>query len=162
MDDQLPKHIVQERYERLVALQERVTAEENALQVGRSVEVLVASGEGRKDDATRRLSGRAEDSRLVHFTVPAGPRSRARATWSPSTSPVPHRTSCSPTTTRRCASDAPGRRRLGPRAGRELRRAHARCRHGRRAPSVSLGCPRSVSGAELPGLRRRAPRCAHR
>ncbi|MBF4614866.1 tRNA (N6-isopentenyl adenosine(37)-C2)-methylthiotransferase MiaB [Curtobacterium sp. VKM Ac-1376] len=72
MDDQLPKQVVQERYERLVALQERITAEENALQVGRSVEVLVASGEGRKDDATRRLSGRAEDSRLVHFAVPTG------------------------------------------------------------------------------------------
>lgn len=70
MDDQLPKHVVQERYERLVALQERITAEENAAQVGRSVEVLVATGEGRKDDATRRLSGRAEDSRLVHFAVP--------------------------------------------------------------------------------------------
>ncbi|MBF4585746.1 tRNA (N6-isopentenyl adenosine(37)-C2)-methylthiotransferase MiaB [Curtobacterium sp. VKM Ac-2887] len=72
MDDQLPKHVVQERYERLVALQERITAEENAAQVGRSVEVLVATGEGRKDDATRRLSGRAEDSRLVHFAVPEG------------------------------------------------------------------------------------------
>ncbi|ROS35189.1 tRNA (N6-isopentenyl adenosine(37)-C2)-methylthiotransferase MiaB [Curtobacterium sp. PhB78] len=72
MDDQLPKHVVQERYERLVVLQERITAEENAAQVGRSVEVLVATGEGRKDDATRRLSGRAEDSRLVHFAVPEG------------------------------------------------------------------------------------------
>ncbi|WP_263090399.1 tRNA (N6-isopentenyl adenosine(37)-C2)-methylthiotransferase MiaB [Curtobacterium sp. RIT-PI-V] len=72
MDDQLPKHVVQERYDRLVALQERITAEENAAQVGRSVEVLVATGEGRKDDATRRLSGRAEDSRLVHFAVPEG------------------------------------------------------------------------------------------
>ncbi|TCU86818.1 tRNA-i(6)A37 thiotransferase enzyme MiaB [Curtobacterium sp. PhB191] len=72
MDDQLPKHVVQDRYERLVALQERITAEENAAQVGRSVEVLVATGEGRKDDATRRLSGRAEDSRLVHFAVPEG------------------------------------------------------------------------------------------
>ncbi len=72
MDDQLPKHVVQERYERLVELQERITAEENAAQVGRSVEVLVATGEGRKDDATRRLSGRAEDSRLVHFAVPEG------------------------------------------------------------------------------------------
>ncbi|ROP74111.1 tRNA (N6-isopentenyl adenosine(37)-C2)-methylthiotransferase MiaB [Curtobacterium sp. PhB115] len=72
MDDQLPKQVVQERYERLVALQERITAEENAAQVGRSVEVLVATGEGRKDDATRRLSGRAEDSRLVHFAVPEG------------------------------------------------------------------------------------------
>lgn len=72
MDDQLPKQVVQERYERLVALQERITTEENAAQVGRSVEVLVATGEGRKDDATRRLSGRAEDSRLVHFAVPEG------------------------------------------------------------------------------------------
>jgi tRNA-2-methylthio-N6-dimethylallyladenosine synthase len=29
---------------------------------------MVAEGEGRKDDATRRLSGRARDNRLVHFT----------------------------------------------------------------------------------------------
>ncbi|KQS08641.1 (dimethylallyl)adenosine tRNA methylthiotransferase [Curtobacterium sp. Leaf183] len=72
MDDQLPKEVVQARYERLTALQERITAEENTKQVGRTVEVLVASGEGRKDDATHRLSGRAEDSRLVHFSVPAG------------------------------------------------------------------------------------------
>ncbi|OIH97328.1 tRNA (N6-isopentenyl adenosine(37)-C2)-methylthiotransferase MiaB [Curtobacterium sp. MCBA15_001] len=72
MDDQLPKAVVQERYERLTALQERITAEENAQQIGRTVAVLVASGEGRKDGATHRLSGRAEDSRLVHFSVPAG------------------------------------------------------------------------------------------
>ena len=72
MDDQLPKQVVQERYERLIALQERITAEENAEQVGRTVEVLVATGEGKKDDTTHRLSGRAEDSRLVHFAVPAG------------------------------------------------------------------------------------------
>jgi len=32
------------------------------------VEVLVATGEGRKDAATHRLSGRARDGRLVHFT----------------------------------------------------------------------------------------------
>ena len=32
-----------------------------------TVEVLVAEGEGRKDAATRRLSGRARDGRLVHF-----------------------------------------------------------------------------------------------
>jgi tRNA-2-methylthio-N6-dimethylallyladenosine synthase len=72
MDEQLPKQVVQERYERLIALQERITAEENAAQVGRTVEVLVATGEGKKDDTTHRLSGRAEDSRLVHFAVPAG------------------------------------------------------------------------------------------
>jgi tRNA-2-methylthio-N6-dimethylallyladenosine synthase len=72
MDDQLPKQVVQQRYERLVALQERITAEENAAQVGRRIEVLVATGEGKKDDTTHRLSGRAEDSRLVHFAVPEG------------------------------------------------------------------------------------------
>ncbi|KQO63091.1 tRNA (N6-isopentenyl adenosine(37)-C2)-methylthiotransferase MiaB [Curtobacterium sp. Leaf261] len=72
MDDQVPKQVVQERYERLVALQDRIVAEEHAKQVGRTVEVLVATDEGRKDDATHRLSGRSEDSRLVHFAVPAG------------------------------------------------------------------------------------------
>jgi tRNA-2-methylthio-N6-dimethylallyladenosine synthase len=34
--------------------------------------VLVAEGEGRKDGATHRLSGRAPDNRLVHFSLPAG------------------------------------------------------------------------------------------
>jgi tRNA-2-methylthio-N6-dimethylallyladenosine synthase len=72
MEGQIPKEIVQERYERLTALQDRIVEEENAKQVGRTVEVLVASGEGKKDDATHRLSGRSEDSRLVHFAVPAG------------------------------------------------------------------------------------------
>ena len=36
--------------------------------VGRTVELMVAEGEGRKDAATHRLSGRARDNRLVHFT----------------------------------------------------------------------------------------------
>jgi tRNA-2-methylthio-N6-dimethylallyladenosine synthase len=72
MDEQVPKAVVQDRYERLVALQDRIVAEENAKQVGRTVQVLVATGEGKKDDATHRLTGRAEDSRLVHFAVPAG------------------------------------------------------------------------------------------
>jgi tRNA-2-methylthio-N6-dimethylallyladenosine synthase len=34
--------------------------------------VLVADGEGRKDDVTHRMSGRARDNRLVHF-APWGP-----------------------------------------------------------------------------------------
>ena len=71
MEDQLPKEVVQRRYVRLLELQERISLEENHAQIGRTVQVLV-SGEGRKDGATRRLSGRAEDNRLVHFTVPAG------------------------------------------------------------------------------------------
>jgi tRNA-2-methylthio-N6-dimethylallyladenosine synthase len=72
LPDQLPKAVVQERYERLVALQDQLSWEENLAQVGRTVEVLVAEGEGRKDDATHRLSGRAADNRLVHVAVPEG------------------------------------------------------------------------------------------
>jgi tRNA-2-methylthio-N6-dimethylallyladenosine synthase len=71
MDDQLPKEVVQERFERLLALQERIGTEEAAKQVGRTLEVLVAEGSGRKDGATHRLSGRAADNRLVHFALPA-------------------------------------------------------------------------------------------
>jgi tRNA-2-methylthio-N6-dimethylallyladenosine synthase len=69
MPDQIPKAVVQERYERLAALQDRISWEENQRVVGREVDVLVANGEGRKDSDTHRLSGRAEDSRLVHFEV---------------------------------------------------------------------------------------------
>lgn len=71
-ENQVPKEIVQERYERLTALQERISGEENDKLIGRSVEVLVASGEGRRDGRNARMSGRAEDNRLVHFDVPTG------------------------------------------------------------------------------------------
>ncbi len=72
LPDQLPKAVVQERYERLLAVQEEVSWTENRTLEGQPVEVLVATGEGRKDSATKRLSGRARDNRLVHFAVPAG------------------------------------------------------------------------------------------
>ncbi|EHI12536.1 (dimethylallyl)adenosine tRNA methylthiotransferase [Mycolicibacterium thermoresistibile ATCC 19527] len=68
LPDQLPKAVVQERYERLIALQDRIALEENTAQIGRAVELLVATGEGRKDASTARMSGRARDGRLVHFT----------------------------------------------------------------------------------------------
>ncbi|MFG3300853.1 tRNA (N6-isopentenyl adenosine(37)-C2)-methylthiotransferase MiaB [Micromonospora chersina] len=67
MDGQLPKQVVQERYERLIATVEEITWAENRKLVGETVEVLVAVGEGRKDERTGRLSGRARDGRLVHF-----------------------------------------------------------------------------------------------
>ncbi len=66
MDDQIPKAVVQDRYQRLTALVEEIAWEESKRFVGREVEVLVAEGEGRKDGATARLSGRAADNRLVH------------------------------------------------------------------------------------------------
>jgi tRNA-2-methylthio-N6-dimethylallyladenosine synthase len=72
MEQQVPKAVVQERYDRLIALQEEISWAENRAVEGREVEVLVATGEGRKDTETQRLSGRARDNRLVHFAVPEG------------------------------------------------------------------------------------------
>ena len=67
-DDQVPASVVKERYASLAAVVEAIAWEENKQLVGRSVDLLVAEGEGRKDGETLRLSGRAPDNRLVHFT----------------------------------------------------------------------------------------------
>jgi tRNA-2-methylthio-N6-dimethylallyladenosine synthase len=67
LPDQLPKAVVQERFERLIAVQEEVSWDANKALVGSTVELLVSAGEGRKDADTRRMSGRARDGRLVHF-----------------------------------------------------------------------------------------------
>jgi len=75
--DQVPKAVVQERYERLAVLQERISLAENQAQVGRTVEVLVAEESGRKDGSSHRLSGRAADNRLVHFALPGALGARA-------------------------------------------------------------------------------------
>jgi len=72
MPDQLPKEVVQDRYERLLELVNGIAWEENKKLVGNDVEVLVATGEGRKDEANNRMSGRARDNRLVHFEIPDG------------------------------------------------------------------------------------------
>ncbi|MBN2490878.1 MAG: tRNA (N6-isopentenyl adenosine(37)-C2)-methylthiotransferase MiaB [Planctomycetes bacterium] len=68
MANQVPAAAVSQRYDRLVEAVEEITLAENAALVGRTVEVLVAVGEGRKDTETGRLSGRARDGRLVHFS----------------------------------------------------------------------------------------------
>ena len=78
MPDQVPKAVVQERYERLVDLVGEISWSENLAQVGRTVEVMFADGEGRKDAATARLSGRARDNRLVHVAVPEDETLRPR------------------------------------------------------------------------------------
>ncbi|MDR1266490.1 MAG: tRNA (N6-isopentenyl adenosine(37)-C2)-methylthiotransferase MiaB [Propionibacteriaceae bacterium] len=78
MPDQVPAPVKQERYERLVELVGQIAWEENLAQVGQTVEVMFAVGEGRKDAATHRLSGRARDNRLVHVAVPDDPADRPR------------------------------------------------------------------------------------
>ena len=68
-DDQIPKDVVQERYQRLIDVQDAISWGENQALIGSTVELLVATGEGRKDAATARMSGRSRDGRLVHFTA---------------------------------------------------------------------------------------------
>ena len=72
MENQLPKEVVQERFERLHKLVNELAYEENLAIIGRTVEVLVANSEGRKDATSGRLTGRARDGRLVHFSLPEG------------------------------------------------------------------------------------------
>jgi len=69
MDGQVSAAVVRERYEQLVAVADEVAWDCAKEQVGRVVDVLVAEGEGRKDDQTHRMSGRAADNRLVHFVA---------------------------------------------------------------------------------------------
>jgi tRNA-2-methylthio-N6-dimethylallyladenosine synthase len=64
MDGHLPKEVVQERYDRLIALQERISLERNERDVGRTHEVVV-EGPSKKDPA--RLTGRTRTNKLVHF-----------------------------------------------------------------------------------------------
>jgi tRNA-2-methylthio-N6-dimethylallyladenosine synthase len=69
MADQVSRDVVQGRYERLVELVNDIAWQENKAFVGREVELLVSEGDGRKDASTHRMSGRARDNRLVHFSV---------------------------------------------------------------------------------------------
>ena len=66
---QVDTDVVQDRYDRLIAVVEETALAGNRAVVGSDVEVLVSVGEGRKDGVTGRVSGRARDGRLVHVTV---------------------------------------------------------------------------------------------
>jgi tRNA-2-methylthio-N6-dimethylallyladenosine synthase len=63
LDGQVPKEVVQERFDRLVALQHRIASERAAAHVGRTVEVLV-EGEGRRGSSTQ---SRTRTNRIVHL-----------------------------------------------------------------------------------------------
>jgi tRNA-2-methylthio-N6-dimethylallyladenosine synthase len=76
MADQVPREVVTERFQRLMAVVDESCLAGNRALLGTEVEVLVAAGEGRKDEGRGRLSGRARDGRLVHFT-PRGAIDRA-------------------------------------------------------------------------------------
>jgi len=63
-DEQVPKEVVQERFDRLIALQESITRQKNVAQVGTEAEVLV-EGPSKRDP--ERLTGRTRGNKLVHF-----------------------------------------------------------------------------------------------
>ena len=78
LPDQVSPEVVKDRYGRLVDLVNEIAWEENQRLVGRSVELMVSEGEGRKDAETLRLSGRGPDNRLVHFAAPDETLGRVR------------------------------------------------------------------------------------
>src|SRR5205823_3051215 len=60
--EQVPKDVVQNRFDRLIALQEGISLERNAAMVGDTVEALV-EGTGRKG----RIQGRTRTNKVVRF-----------------------------------------------------------------------------------------------
>ena len=64
MEGHLPKEVVQERYERLTAIQDRIVLEHHLSAVGSTHQVLV-EGTSRKDPT--KLTGRTRTNKLVHF-----------------------------------------------------------------------------------------------
>jgi tRNA-2-methylthio-N6-dimethylallyladenosine synthase len=69
MPDQVPKEVVQERFDRLVAVQERISLERSREHVGEEVEVLV-EGAGRRRSSTQ---SRTRTNRIVHLAEPLEP-----------------------------------------------------------------------------------------
>jgi tRNA-2-methylthio-N6-dimethylallyladenosine synthase len=83
MGGQVAKEVVQERFDRLVALQERVSFERAREQVGTTVEVLV-EGVGKKGGSTQ---SRTRTNRIVHLREPLRPGTFA---WARITDAAPH------------------------------------------------------------------------
>ncbi len=67
--DQLPKPVVQERYDRLLALQERISLQRNRDTVGGELEVLVEGPSKKEPD---KATARTRTNKLVHVPNPGG------------------------------------------------------------------------------------------
>jgi len=82
-DDQVPKEVVQERFGRLVELQERIAFERSSAQVGEVVEVLVEGGDRKR----RSTQSRTRTNRIVHLAEPLEP---GTFVWVRITDAAPH------------------------------------------------------------------------
>ncbi|MDQ3660623.1 MAG: tRNA (N6-isopentenyl adenosine(37)-C2)-methylthiotransferase MiaB [Actinomycetota bacterium] len=76
MPGHLPKEVVQERFERLVALQEEISAERNDRMVGR-IEEIVVEGPSKRDPSQK--NGRTRTNKLVIFTGEDSPEGSRRS-----------------------------------------------------------------------------------
>ncbi|MEP7059147.1 MAG: tRNA (N6-isopentenyl adenosine(37)-C2)-methylthiotransferase MiaB [Actinomycetota bacterium] len=69
MADQIPKAVVQERFDRLMTLQTQISQESSIAQLGSVVEVLIEGGD-RKGSSTQ---SRTRTNRIVHLPEPLAP-----------------------------------------------------------------------------------------
>lgn len=67
MANQIPKEVVQKRFERLVELQNDITYKQQLKLVGQTFEVMITGTTGRKDNEDGRISGYTPQLRLVHI-----------------------------------------------------------------------------------------------
>jgi tRNA-2-methylthio-N6-dimethylallyladenosine synthase len=67
MADQISDDVMAHRYNQLHQIQQEISKSENEKQIGKTVELLVSSNEGRHDVDQKRMNGRSADFRLTHF-----------------------------------------------------------------------------------------------
>jgi tRNA-2-methylthio-N6-dimethylallyladenosine synthase len=70
MSDQIPRSVVQRRFDRLVEVQRQISLQRNARHLSEVVEVLV-EGSSKKDPS--KLTGRTRTNKLIHFTGQVAP-----------------------------------------------------------------------------------------
>ena len=67
MADQIDDEVMAHRYNQLHNIQQEISKSENEKQIGKTVELLVSSNEGKHDFDQKRMNGRSADFRLTHF-----------------------------------------------------------------------------------------------
>ena len=67
MANQIGDDVMAYRYNQLHNIQQEISKSENEKQIGKTVELLVSSNEGRHDVDQKRMNGRSADFRLTHF-----------------------------------------------------------------------------------------------
>ena len=67
MPDQVASEVMSERYNLLHKIQQEISKNENIKMIGKKVQLLVSSHEGRHDLDLNRANGRSADFRLTHF-----------------------------------------------------------------------------------------------